>query len=133
MIVKIEADVIPHYQTEYAAAVDLHSAENVTIRAGQHALVKTGVRVDMPHFICAEIMSRSGLALKNKIQAHHGLIDPDYKKEIGVVLFNLGTEDFVVREGDRIAQMKFSRFERVEFVAEPIVDNERGGFGSTNV
>lgn len=133
MIVKIEADVIPHYQTEHAAAVDLHAAEDVCVMPTYHALVRTGVRLDMPNDICAEIMSRSGLALKNMIQVHHGLIDPDYKKEIGVIVFNLGKETFVVNKGDRIAQMKFSRFERVEFVAEKIQDNDRGGFGSTHV
>ena len=131
MIVKIEAEVIPLYQTEHAAAVDLHSAEDTVVPAGGHALVKTGVRLDMPNDICAEIMSRSGLALKNMIQAHHGLIDPDYKKEVGVVLFNLGKNDFPIQKGDRIAQMKFSKFERVELIGEKVEDNDRGGFGHT--
>lgn len=133
MKVIIEADQIPKYKTDLAAAVDLHAAHDATIRPWKHVLIDTSTRIQMPDDVCAEVMSRSGLALQRGIQAHHGLIDPDYRKSIGVILFNFGSEEFEVKKGDRIAQLKFSKFERAEFVSQQVEDNDRGGFGHTGV
>ncbi len=102
---------LPARQTSGAAGFDLAAAESVTIAAGSFALVATGIALEMPSGLEAQVRPRSGLA------AHHGVgllnspgtIDADYRGEIKVIMFNLGRRPFRVRRGDRIAQLVFAR------------------------
>lgn len=127
---------LPSYQTSGSAGMDVRAAANLTLEVGQTALVPTGFALELPDGIEAQLRPRSGLAL------HHGLtmlnspatIDPDYRGEVGVILTNLGQKPFEVKRGERIAQMVFARFERVETQqVEELSNSERGagGFGST--
>lgn len=102
------------------------------------ALIPTGLFLQLPEGWEAQVRPRSGLAIKNGVTVLNspGTIDADYRGEVGVVLINLSTEDFVVEDGDRIAQMVFARFEKGEFVeVEALDETERGagGFGHTGV
>jgi dUTP pyrophosphatase len=136
-IKRLNDDVLlPQYQTEGAAGFDLHASHSVLIPVGEHRLIKTGIAVELPPNFEMQIRSRSGLALKNGVQAHFGTIDHDYRGEIGVILFNFGSQPFKVEKNDRIAQAVISQFEKAHFmVVEELSETERGsgGFGSTNV
>lgn len=130
----------PQYQTSGSAAVDLcarieDGAEPMfALMPGERALVPTGIRLAMPEGIAAEVQPRSGLALKHGITVLNtpGLIDSDYRKEVGVILYNAGHEPFTVNHGDRIAQLKFIEYVRAGFAFDDVDDDTgRGGFGST--
>ncbi len=127
---------MPAYQTDGAAGMDLRSRDQATIWPGGRCLLMTGIRLEIPPGYEAQIRSRSGLALENGVVVLNapGTIDSDYRGEIGVILFNSsGAYEFLVRPGDRIAQMVFAKVERVEFVVGELTDTKRGGkgFGST--
>lgn len=130
----------PAYKTEGSAGMDLEAftEEDILIRPGERALVPTGLFIELPKGYEAQIRPRSGLAVKSGITLANavGTIDSDYRGEIGVALINLGSEDFIVRNGDRIAQMVITSYERIGW--EPVSEldeTERGsgGFGSTGV
>jgi len=128
---------MPKYQTLGSAAVDLHAAvkENVTLNPGKIYLVFAGFKMEFPAGYVAEITPRSGLALKHGISIVNspGIVDSDYRGEIGIILINLGQEDYVVKRNDRIAQMNIKKVERAEFVESELSETSRGagGFGST--
>jgi dUTP pyrophosphatase len=110
----------------------------ITLRAGKRALVPTGISIALPPGYEAQVRARSGLALKHGIGLVNGTgtIDSDYRGEISIPMINWGDEDFVINDGDRIAQMIVARCERVEW--EPVSElpaTERGekGFGHTGV
>jgi dUTP pyrophosphatase len=108
----------------------------VLVPVGEHRLIKTGIAVELPPNFEMQIRSRSGLALKNGVQAHFGTIDHDYRGEIGVILFNFGSQPFKVEKNDRIAQAVISQFEKAHFmVVEELSETERGsgGFGHSGV
>jgi dUTP pyrophosphatase len=116
--------------------MDLRSAESLTLKPGARALVPTGIAIALPEKTEAQVRPRSGLAVKHGITVLNapGTIDWDYRGEIKVPLINLGTEDFVITRGDRIAQMVFAKVEVVALeVAASLDDTERsaGGFGSS--
>jgi dUTP pyrophosphatase len=125
--------------SEHAAGYDLQSTEKVIIQSGQRAVVPTGVFVQMPKFMAAQVLARSGLAAKKGITVVNGpgLIDPDYRGEIKVILHNLGDQAFEIELGDRIAQLMFSPFFTPTLIPVGQLDDdtERGtkGFGSTGV
>jgi dUTP pyrophosphatase len=129
---------LPEYATKQSAGVDLLAAidADVTLKTGERTLVKTGIAIALPDGYEAQVRPRSGLAFKNGITVLNtpGTIDADYRGEIGVILVNLGQDDFVISRGMRIAQMIIAEYSTVEFnqVAE-LSDSERGagGFGST--
>lgn len=128
--------VLPYRHTEDAAGFDLSSAANAVIPAHGFATVPTGIAIEMPSNLEAQLRPRSGLAARHGIGVLNspGTIDPDYRGEIKVILFNAGSTDFTVQRGDRIAQLVFSRLTAVELVeVEEISDTERGagGFGHT--
>ncbi len=129
---------VPSYQTSGSAAVDLHAAvkEEVILKPGERKLIPTGLVTELPHGFVGEITPRSGLALKHGISIVNspGILDSDYRGEIGVILVNLGQEDFVVKRNDRIAQMNIKKVERAEFFESELSDTSRGagGFGSTD-
>jgi dUTP pyrophosphatase len=126
--------------TEHAAGADLCAAihEELTLLPGGRALVPAGFSMALPEGYEAQIRPRSGLALKNGVTCLNspGTIDADYRGPVCVVLANLGTEPFVVRRGDRIAQMIVAPVSRADFaIVEDLPDSGRagGGFGSTGV
>lgn len=131
---------LPEYQSMHASGVDLMAAVtgDVTIAPGKWALVPTGLSVEIPDGYEAQIRPRSGLALKHGISLVNapGTIDADYRGEIGIILINFGASDFVVKRGDRIAQMVIAPVVRAEIiVVEALSDTARndGGFGHTGV
>lgn len=129
---------LPKYMSGGAAGMDLYAnvESDVMIQAGEIKLVPTGIRIAMPVELEAQIRPRSGLALKHGITMINapGTIDSDYRGEICVPLINLGREDFIVKRGERIAQMVISRVERITWATTDTIDEtERGsgGFGHT--
>lgn len=133
-----EGASVPEYATSGSAAVDLRAnvSESITIKAGERALIPTGLSMSIPEGMVGIIAARSGLACKKGIALSNGIgvIDSDYRGEIGVSLHNTSSADFTVECGERIAQMMFIPFEKAIFtVCEELDSTERGegGFGST--
>ncbi|MCB9503544.1 MAG: dUTP diphosphatase [Deferribacteres bacterium] len=131
---------LPKYMSDSAAGMDLHAAnqEPIVLKPGDRRLVPTGLAIALPMGLEAQIRPRSGLALKHGISLVNtpGTIDPDYRGEIGVILINLGQEDFPIKRGDRIAQMVINAYVHVDFdvVTElPASERGAGGFGSTGI
>lgn len=131
---------LPTYATEHSAGMDLRAFLDapVTLKPLERKLIPTGIKIALEEGYEAQIRPRSGLALKNGITVLNapGTIDVDYVGEIGVILINLGDQDFVVNNGDRIAQMVVARVDHADFVeVEELEDTERGdgGFGHTGV
>jgi len=129
---------MPHYATEQSAGMDLEAAINspVTLKAGEHTLIKTGLAIALPAGYEAQIRPRSGLAYKNGVTVLNspGTIDADYRGEIGVILINHGKEDFIIERGMRIAQMIIAPYTHATWnVCENLDETKRGagGFGST--
>ena len=131
---------LPQYATPQSAGMDLRANLDspVTLRPLERRLIPTGLHIALPAGYEAQVRPRSGLALKKGITVLNspGTIDADYRGEIGVLLINLSQEDFVVNDGERIAQMVIARHEQGEFVAVDVLDaTERGagGYGHTGV
>lgn len=129
---------LPRYMTDHAAGMDLVAAVqgDLVLPPGQRALVPTGIAIALPQGFEAQIRPRSGLALKHGVTLVNtpGTIDADYRGEIRVILINHGTAPFVVRRGDRIAQMIVAPVCRVRWDLQPgLPATERGdgGFGHT--
>lgn len=129
---------LPSYQTIHSAGMDLRAnlEAPVTLKPLQRALLPTGLFIELPEGHEAQIRPRSGLAYKHGISIVNspGTIDADYRGEIKVLLVNLSDQDFVIEDGERIAQMVVARYERVEWSeAQTLTDTERGtgGYGST--
>ena len=127
---------LPAYATEQSAGVDLRANldEPITLQPMQRVLVPTGLRIALPAGVEAQVRPRSGLALKHGITVLNtpGTIDADYRGLIGVILINLGSEPFLINDGERIAQMVIARHEQAEWVLTDELDiTERGdgGFG----
>ena len=134
-----ESDIpLPCYMTEHSAGMDLYAdiAEDVTLLPGARTLVSTGLCIALPEGYEAQIRPRSGLALKHGVSLVNspGTIDSDYRGEIGVILINHGTEPFMVRRGERIAQMVVAQFNRVVWDEQGELESSargEGGFGHT--
>lgn len=129
---------LPAYATALSAGMDLRANLDtpITLRPLERCLVPTGLFIALPQGYEAQVRPRSGLALKKGITVLNtpGTIDADYRGEIGVILVNLSAEDFVINDGERIAQMVVARHETVEWEAVASLDEtERGagGFGHT--
>jgi dUTP pyrophosphatase len=134
------ASAVPAYQSEGAAGMDLPAAlaESVTIAPGKRALIPTGWSIAIPRGFEGQVRPRSGLAMKHGITVLNtpGTIDADYRGEIKVVLANFGEHDFVVRHGDRIAQLVISPVAKavLRVVTElDVTARGDGGYGSTGV
>jgi len=129
-----EHATLPARGSPLAAGYDLSSSEDVSIPKGTRGLVGTGIAFTVPHETYGRIAPRSGLAVKKGIQVGAGVIDRDYTGEVKVALFNHGDEDFVIKKGDRIAQLIIEKIEmpEVKLVDELLVtERGEGGFGST--
>ena len=131
---------LPKYSTVCSAGMDLRAnLENpVVLKPFQRALIPTGLFMALPEGYEAQVRPRSGLALKHGITVLNtpGTIDADYRGEIGVILVNLGQDDFVVNDGERIGQMVIAKYEQVELLSVEVLDEtERGagGFGHSGV
>ena len=138
--IKSDSGILPFYETEGSAGMDLKAYidEPVILKPGQRMLVPTGLYIELPAGYEAQIRARSGLAIKKGIGLVNGIgtIDSDYRGEIKVILINWGDEDFVIENGDRIAQMVIAKYERVEWEqSDNLSDTDRGsgGFGHTGV
>lgn len=131
-----EHAVIPTRGSAGAAGYDLSSAYDYTVPARGKELVKTDLSIAIPEGTYARIAPRSGLAWKNFIDTGAGVVDYDYRGNVGVILFNHSDSDFVVRKGDRVAQLILERIltpEVVEVEDLEATDRGAGGFGSTGV
>ena len=129
---------LPSYSTLLSAGMDLraHLDEAVTLVSGARTLVPTGLYISLPKGYEAQIRPRSGLALKKGITVLNtpGTIDADYRGEIGIIVINLSQEDFVINDGERIAQMIVAKYEIVEWEQVESLDETgrgAGGFGHT--
>ncbi|MFM1888351.1 MAG: dUTP diphosphatase [Flavobacteriaceae bacterium] len=131
---------LPQYETQASAGVDLRAyvPNPIVLKPMERALIPTGLYIELPLGVEAQVRSRSGLALKKGISVLNapGTVDADYRGEIGVILINLSQEDFTVNDGDRIAQLVLARHERATFeLVETLSETQRGagGFGSTGI
>jgi dUTP pyrophosphatase len=131
---------IPNYETQGSAGMDLRANINVsiTLKPLERAIVKTGLFIALPIGTEAQVRPRSGLAAKKGITVLNspGTIDADYRGEIGVILVNISNVDFVINDGERIAQLVIAKHERAEWEEVTVLsETERGegGFGSTGV
>ncbi len=129
---------LPEYATEHAAGMDLRANLNeaITLKPLERTLVATGLFMELPTGFEAQIRPRSGLAFKNGLTVLNspGTIDADYRGEIKVLLVNLSNTDFVINDGERIAQMVIAKHEVAKWeVVTVLEDSNRGagGFGST--
>ncbi len=127
---------LPEYATPQSAGMDLRAWEELTLMPGEVRAVGTGLHIELPADYEAQIRPRSGLALKKHITVPNspGTIDADYRGEVKVALVNFGQEPFVIKRGDRIAQMIIAPVTRATCqVVEELSGTERGagGFGST--
>lgn len=130
---------LPSYMTPNAAGADLCAAvhDDLTLLPGARALVPTGFAIALPQGYEAQIRPRSGLALNSGVTLLNspGTVDADYRGPLGILIANFGTEPFVVRRGDRIAQIVVAPVSRVDFIPVSSLDETTrpGGFGSTGV
>ena len=131
---------LPSYETEGYAGADLRAylAEPVTIMPGERKLIPTGLFVELPPGVEAQVRARSGLSIKHGIGLVNGVgtVDSDYRGEWNVPVINFGDQPYTIHDGDRIAQVVFSSYLKAEFkVSEEIDETERGsgGFGHTGL
>jgi dUTP pyrophosphatase len=135
-----EGLALPAYETADAAGMDLRAAvaedQPITLKFGERAMVPTGLTIALPPRHEAQVRPRSGLAAKHGVTCLNtpGTIDADYRGEVKVILINLGQEPFVIRRGERIAQMVIAPVTRAELTVVATLDETQrgaGGFGST--
>ena len=131
---------LPHYETMASAGMDLRAniSESIILKPLERSIVSTGLFIELPVGIEAQVRPRSGLAAKKGITVLNapGTIDADYRGEIGVILVNLSNEAFTINNGERIAQLVIAKHERAEWEAVKVLsetDRGEGGFGSTGV
>ncbi|MEP2057188.1 MAG: dUTP diphosphatase [Maribacter litoralis] len=139
-IINKSSHKLPHYETSASAGMDLRAnlTESITLQPLGRAIIPTGLYMELPVGIEAQVRPRSGLAAKKGVTVLNapGTIDADYRGEVGVILVNLSNEPFTIENGERIAQMVIAKHERAEWnVVESLSETTRGegGFGSTGV
>ena len=131
---------LPNYSTIASAGMDLRANIELptTLKPLERIIIKTGIFIELPIGYEAQVRPRSGLAFKKGITVLNspGTIDADYRGEVGVILVNLSSDDFVIEDGERIAQIVIAKHEQADWVeVEKLEESERGsgGFGSTGV
>jgi dUTP pyrophosphatase len=129
---------LPNYETIASAGMDLRASinETITLKPLERTIVKTGLFIELPVGVEAQVRPRSGLAAKKGVTVLNapGTIDADYRGEIGVILVNLSNEPFTVENGERIAQLVIAKHERAQWQeVDELSETSRGagGFGST--
>lgn len=131
---------LPHYETKSSAGMDLRAniETEIILKPLERIIVKTGLFIALPQGYEAQVRPRSGLAIKQGVTVLNapGTIDADYRGEIGVILINLSNENFVINDGDRIAQMVIAQYKQASWTIVDTLDETKrgkGGFGSTGV
>ena len=131
---------LPHYATSQSAGMDIRANidDAITLKPMERVLVKTGLFIALQEGYEAQVRLRSGLALKKGISVLNspGTIDADYRGEIGVILVNLSQEDFLLEDGERIAQLVIAKYEQADWKEVEILSETKrgaGGFGSTGL
>jgi dUTP diphosphatase len=130
-----ENATVPTRGSDFAAGYDLYATEDYTLQPLERKLFKTGIAMAIASGLYGRIAPRSGLAYKNGIDTMAGVIDEDYRGDVGVILINLGDKPFEVKVGNKIAQIIFEHYNPATFqeVAElPTSVRAEGGFGSTD-
>lgn len=139
-IINSSSHPLPNYETIASAGMDLRAnlAEPITLKSLERTIVKTGLFIELPIGYEAQVRPRSGLAAKKGVTVLNspGTVDADYRGEIGVILVNLSKDDFIIENGERIAQLIIAKHERAEWLeVSELTETSRGagGFGSTGV
>ena len=139
-IINKSQHALPNYETIASAGMDLRAniTESILLKPLDRAIIKTGLFIELPIGYEAQVRPRSGLAAKKGITVLNspGTVDADYRGEIGVILVNLSNEEFIVENGERIAQLIIAKHERAEWIeVQELSETSRGegGFGSTGV
>lgn len=139
-IINKSKHALPNYETIASAGMDLRAnlESPIVLKTLERAIVKTGLFIELPIGYEAQVRPRSGLAAKKGITVLNspGTVDADYRGEIGVILVNLSTEEFVIENGERIAQLIIAKHERAEWIeVTELSETSRGegGFGSTGI
>ncbi len=139
-IINKSKHVLPSYETIASAGMDLRANldESITLKPLKRTIVKTGLFIALPIGTEAQVRPRSGLAIKKGITVLNapGTVDADYRGEIGVILVNLSNKDFVINNGERIAQLVITKHERADWEEVTILSETargEGGFGSTGI
>ena len=137
-IINRSRHVTPKYETKNSAGMDIRAflTSRIILKPLERTLIKTGLFVELPNGYEAQVRPRSGLSLKKGITILNspGTIDADYRGEIGIILINLSNNNFEINDGDRIAQLVISKYERISWVeVDSLSETSRGsdGFGST--
>ncbi len=139
-IINKSKHALPQYETNQSAGMDIRANidEPITLKPLERTLVKTGLFMALQPGYEAQVRPRSGLAFKKGITVLNspGTIDADYRGEIGVILVNLSNEDFVIEDGERVAQLVIAKYEQVDWEEVEVLSETKrgaGGFGSTGV
>lgn len=139
-IINTSQHPLPSYETIASAGMDLRAnlSAPITLKSLERTIIKTGLFIELPIGYEAQVRPRSGLAAKKGITVLNspGTVDADYRGEIGVILVNLSAEEFIIENGERIAQLIIAKHERAEWVeVEKLSETSRGegGFGSTGI
>lgn len=139
-IINTSEHELPNYETIASAGMDLRAnlTDPIALKPLERAIVKTGLFMELPIGYEAQVRPRSGLAAKKGITVLNspGTVDADYRGEIGVILVNLSNENFVIENGERIAQLVIAKHERAEWISVDVLSETsrgEGGFGSTGV
>jgi dUTP pyrophosphatase len=137
-IINQSKHALPQYETKGSAGMDLRAnlESSITIKPLERAMVATGLSMALPDGYEAQVRPRSGLAVKKGVTVLNtpGTIDADYRGEIKVILVNLSNEDFIINDGERVAQMVIARFDQISWeLSDSLEETKRGtgGFGST--
>ena len=142
IIIKIKSEKgnVPTYETVGSAGADIRASlkEPITLQPGERRLIPTGMYIELPQGVEAQIRARSGLSIRHGITMINGVgtVDSDYRGEWNVPLVNLGQEAYTINDGDRIAQAVFSTYVQAEFeLTDEVNETERGagGYGHTGV
>lgn len=139
-IINQSKHALPGYETSGSAGMDVRAnlTERVVLQPMERALIPTGLFLEIPEGSECQVRPRSGLAFKKGVTVLNapGTIDADYRGEVGVILINLSNEEFVVEDGERIAQLVFAEYKQAKWIETTVLtETERGagGFGSTGV
>ncbi|MEN8786389.1 MAG: dUTP diphosphatase [Flavobacteriales bacterium] len=131
---------LPQYATSQSAGLDLRAnlTESITLKPLERRLIPTGLHIALPEGYEAQVRPRSGLAYKKGVTVLNapGTIDADYRGDIGVILINMSNEDFVVENGERVAQLVIAKYDQAKWIqVTELSETNRGegGFGSTGV